>query len=522
MSKVPIDIMPRPLRQQAGSGEFCLTAGTVIRYCGEATEDLALLLAEYLRPVTGFSLTIEPGDDPTGALLLEQTGGANPDEAGFCDESYTLEVTSSGVRIRALTDYGVARGIQTLRQLFPPAVFSAAPGAGPWTVPAVSIEDRPQYRWRGLHLDVCRHFFSREDVCRFIDLLALHRMNMCHLHLTEDQGWRIEIKAYPKLTEVGSKRTETVIGHERDRPRRYDGTPYGGFFTQEDIRTIVAFARQRRVNLVPEIDMPGHMQAAVASYPELGVTGESVEVRGHYGISSDILNVEEETVRFMRTVLDEVIDLFPGRFIHVGGDEAKKDRWGESKRVQQRMREVGAANEEELQSWFIRRMEEHIVSRGRRLIGWDEILQGGLAPQATVMSWRGEEGGISAAKEGHDVVMAPSSHLYFDHYQAEPIEEEPLAIGGMTTLGRAYSYDPLSGEIPADKQHHVMGCQGQLWTEYIPDRDQLDYMTYPRACALAELTWLPREEKSFADFRRRLAFHRRRLQAYGVKACSRD
>ncbi len=513
----PIHVIPAPQAIVRGSGSFLLSPEGGITCRGEGAFAVADLLADYLRPATGFDLPV--ADSATGgAIHLEATGVAEPDEAGFVDERYCLKVSQAGVRIKAVTASGLARGIQTLRQLLPAAILADDIQETDWILPEVEIEDRPRFRWRGQHLDVCRHFFSVDEVCRFIDLLALHRLNICHLHLTEDQGWRIEIRKYPRLTEVGSRRDCTLIGHDRTRPRRYEDTPYGGFYTQDEIRRIVAFACRRHITLVPEIDMPGHMQAAIAAYPELGNFKTEHRVRCHWGISQHVLNVEESTVQFMKDVLDEVMELFPGRFIHIGGDEAPKVEWSESPRAQERMAELGLKSEDELQSWFIRQMDAHIAQTGRRLIGWDEILEGGLAAGAAVMSWRGEEGGLEAAGQNHDVVMSPSQWTYFDHYQAEPVNQEPLAIGGMTTTEKVYTYDPIPDAMPEEQRGHVLGSQGQLWTEYIPTMDRLEYMGFPRICALAEVLWLDPERKSYPDFLERLKGHRQRLAVQKVNA----
>ena len=453
-----------------------------------------------------------------GAIHLRASGVAIPDAAGFVDESYRLEVDESGARLEAANATGLARGIQTLRQLLPSAIFASSRQAADWTLPGVEIQDRPRFRWRGQHLDVGRHFFSVAEVCRFIDLLALHRLNICHLHLTEDQGWRIEIKKYPLLTQVGARRDCTLLGHESARPRRYDATPYGGYYTPDDIRQIVAFATRRHIMLVPEIDMPGHLVAAITAYPELGNVKTQTQVRCHWGISRSVLNVEDSTVAFMKDVLSEVMELFPGRFIHIGGDEAPKFEWSESQRAQERMAELNLKSEDELQSWFIRQMNAHVSAAGRRLIGWDEILEGGLSEGATVMSWRGEEGGLAAASQNHDVVMAPCQWVYFDHYQAQPIGEEPLAIGGMSPTDRVYAYEPIPAAMKPDQRVHVLGSQGQLWTEYMADMAAVEYMGYPRICALAEVLWLAAEKKNYSGFLGRLRLHRDRLAALGVNA----
>jgi hexosaminidase len=511
-------IIPRPLRLDRGTGKFILQRATRLTFEGDEAGEIGRLLADYLRPATGFPLPVEPSAERLlYGIHLRSGEGAATDAAGFQCEDYSIRVEKEGVTMSSESASGLARAIQTFRQLLPPRIFSTVLEEESWVVPEVRIEDSPRFRWRGLHLDVARHFFSVEEVCRYIDLLALHRFNICHLHLTDDQGWRVEIKKYPRLTEVGSVRRQTLVGHEGSRPRCYDGIPYGGFFTQDDLREIVAFAARRKVAVVPEIEMPGHAQAALAAYPELGCTGHAPDVRCHWGISQHIFNVEESTLSFCRDVLDEVMEIFPSRFIHVGGDEAPKFEWSESERIQQRMSELGIKTEDELQSWFIRQMVAHIESKGRRLIGWDEILEGGLPEGATVMSWRGEQGGIEAAREGHDVVMAPCTHVYFDHYQAEPIYEEPLAIHGMTTLGRVYSYEPVPEKLATEKHRHVLGAQGQMWTEYTKTAEDIFYMAYPRACALAEVLWLPKEKKNYKRFLGDLRTHRSRLEAFGIR-----
>ncbi len=337
-------------------------------------------------------------------------------------------------------------------------------------MPCGTIEDRPRFGWRGMMLDCSRHFMPIEFIYQWIDLLAIHKMNVFHWHLTDDQGWRIEIKKYPKLTEIGAWRKETLIGHALSKQQhRYDGTPHGGFYTQDQIRSVVKYAAARNVTVVPEIEMPGHSQAAIAAYRHLGNTAQPIDVWTSWGVNANILNVEESTIRFFQDVLTEVMELFPSPFIHIGGDEALKDQWKASPRAQARMAELGLKNEHELQSWFIRRMDEFLASRGRTLVGWDEILEGGLAPGAMVMSWRGEEGGIAAADAGHDVVMSPQQRVYFDHYQSENKDEEPLAIGGFTPIEHVYQYEPVPAAMDEKAAAHVQGAQAQLWTEYVPD-----------------------------------------------------
>jgi len=407
--------------------------------------------------------------------------------------------------------------VQTLRQLLPPQIFRDAPaGQTAWTIPAVSIEDQPRFGWRGAHLDTGRHFMPKEFVKKYIDLIALHKLNTFHWHLTEDQGWRLEIKQYPKLTDVGAWRKETIVGrNRRDAPAQYDGKRHGGFYTQEDAREIVAYAKARFVTVVPEIEMPGHAMAAIASYPELGL-GDPVEVATRWGVFSDILNAEPSTVTFMQNVLTEVMAIFPGRYIHVGGDEADKTKWKTNERIQARIKELGVGDEHGLQSWFIRQMDAFLTRHGRRLVGWDEILEGGLAENAVVMSWRGTKGGIDAARAGHDVVMAPTSNTYLDYAQSKDLSREPIGQSAVLPIETVYAYEPLPDELEPQFTKHVLGAQAQLWTEYMATPKDVEYMAYPRLSALAEVVWTPRERKDYAAFTARLAAHAERLRALDV------
>ena len=422
-------------------------------------------------------------------------------------ESYRLEVSPEHIEVVARDRRGLFYGVQTLRQLV---------AASPNGIPAVLIEDAPRFGYRGLHLDVGRHFFPVEFIKKYIDLLAAFKLNTFHWHLTEDQGWRLEIKKYPKLTEVGAWRKETIVGHARRGPKGYDGIPHGGFYTQEQAREVVAYARDRGVTVLPEIEMPGHSLAALAAYPEYANVPGPFEVRTTWGISEEVFSPSEATFRFLEDVLREVMDIFPSEYIHIGGDEAPKKRWKESPLAQQIIRTEHLADEDELQSWFIRRIERFLNANGRRLIGWDEILEGGLAPNATVMSWRGTKGGIAAAKQGHDVVMAPQEDLYFDHYQADP-EHEPLAIGGLTPIEDTYRYEPVAAELTAREAEHVLGPQGCVWTEYMPTAEHVEYMAYPRVLALAEVAWSPREARDWDSFSARLPAALRYLDRLGVR-----
>jgi hexosaminidase len=435
------------------------------------------------------------------------------------------------VELVGRTHAGVFRGLQTLRQLMPVEVEDRFRALAPWggastlgarpasataalRIPAVDISDAPRFPYRGMHLDVGRHFFPVEFVKKYIDLLALYRMNTFHWHLTEDQGWRIEIRRYPRLTEVGSCRAETILEKNFD-PFVGDGMPYCGFYTQAEIREVVAYARERHILVIPEIEMPGHSVAALAAYPELACTEGPFEVHTRWGVTPDIYCPKEETFEFLQAVLEEVMQLFPSPYIHIGGDEAPKERWEESPVAQEVIRREGLADEHELQSWFVQRIERFLNANGRRLIGWDEILEGGLAPNATVMSWRGMEGGIDAARQGHDVIMTPVSHVYFDYYQAEP-DGEPLAICCFTPLEKVYGFEPVPGELAADEAPHVLGAQGNVWTEYMTTPEHVEYMALPRMLALSEVVWSPRDLRDWESFRVRLEAQLPRLDALDV------
>ena len=507
-----INIVPQPVKIAVKGGIFKLTPDTVI-IAEKATYTLGEQLAEVINPATGYALNVTEGkDDIKNSIVLR----LNQDLQTLGDEGYKLNISEVQVSLEALRPAGIFYGIQSIRHLLPVEIFNSSKTDGvKWQMPCVQIEDYPRFSWRGMHLDVCRHFMPKEFVKKYIDLLAMHKMNRFHWHLTEDQGWRIEIKKYPKLTEVGAWRKETLVGLLKDKPMKFDGIGHGGFYTQDEVREIVEYARQRYVTVVPEIDMPGHMQAAIAAYPELGTTGEKVEVLTYWGGCINILNVNEPTILFMQDVLTEVMDLFPSEFIHIGGDEVSKDQWKQSPQMQGRIKELGLENEEQLQSYFIKRMDTFLAEKGRRLIGWDEILEGGLAPQATVMSWRGEKGGITAAKAGHDVVMAPWVYTYFDHYQADP-NTEPLGIGGFLPLEKVYRYNPVPKELSEEQGRHVLGAQGQIWTEYIAKPENVEYMAYPRASALAEVVWTDIENKDYDNFIERLQVHLERLKKLNV------
>ncbi|MEU8886917.1 beta-N-acetylhexosaminidase [Streptomyces sp. NPDC048442] len=485
-------------------------------HAGTGTESTARWLRGTLGPALG--LPLAPAADSGGAavrLLLDPTLAA---------EAYRISVVDGrGVELRGGTEAGLFWAAQTLRQLLGPEAFRSAPVSADtkrWGVPHQVIDDEPRFGWRGLMLDVARHFLPKNDVLRYLDLLAAHKLNVFHLHLTDDQGWRIEIKRHPRLTEVGSWRPRTKWGHRASE--LWNDTPHGGFYTQDDIREIVAYAAARHITVVPEIDIPGHSQAAIAAYPELGNTDvvdtTSLGVWDTWGVNPNILAPAKHVLRFYEEVFEEVLDLFPSRFVHIGGDEAPKDQWQKSPAAQARIEELGLAGEDELQSWFVRHFDSWLTARGRRLIGWDEILEGGLAPGAAVSSWRGYAGGIAAAKAGHDVVMCPEQQVYLDHRQHGG-PDEPVPIGYVSTLEDVYRFEPVPPELTEDEARHVLGTQANVWTEVIENRSRLDYQVFPRLAAFAEVAWsaLPAPAaRDFAAFESRMTAHYGRLDALGV------
>jgi hexosaminidase len=501
-------IVPQPVTMRLGSGAFLLTPTSTISVRSD-TEQLGETLREYLAPATGYRLPLT-GRSGSGSIRLHIDRRIK----GLGPEGYRLEVKPDFVEVAAPTEAGVFYGIQTLRQLFPASIYRKAPVANEvWAAPCVSIEDQPRFSWRGAHLDVGRHFMPKEFVLKFIDLLAMHKLNVLHWHLTDDQGWRIEIKKYPKLTQIGSYRKDTMLTYS---PPTYEGKPHSGFYTQDDVREVVAYAAKRFVTVVPEIEMPGHSSAAISAYPQLGNTGRQRDVPTSWGVINDVFNAEDSTILFLQDVLTEVMALFPSRYIHVGGDEVPKTQWHASPAAQAKIAALGLKDEHELQSWFIHQMDAFLSAHGRRLIGWDEILEGGLAPGAAVMSWRGEDGGIAAARAGHDVVMAPSGWTYLDHYQSKDKEHEPHAIGGYLPLERVYSYEPIPSALTAQEATHVLGSQGQLWTEYIGSPKAVEYMAFPRLSALSEVVWSPKEARNFLDFKTRLSSDLDRLKVLDV------
>ncbi len=507
------NIIPYPAKVTAKSGAFEVDTDTKI-VVTESTKKIGEIFFKKTLLATGFPLDIT-NEGSQNAVIFEL------DSSIEHEESYTLSVNSKRILAKAKTEKGLFYAFQTLRQLFPIEYETTKPVQGiKWEIPAVEIEDAPRFVYRGTHLDVARHFSTVGTVKEFIDQLAFHKINHLHLHLTDDQGWRIEIKKYPELTKISSTRKQTLVGHYNDQPHQFDGKPYGGFYSQKDIREIVQYARKNFITVVPEIEMPGHAQAVLAAYPELSCEpNKTFEVMQIWGISDNVFCPTEETFEFLENVIDEVIALFPSEYIHIGGDECPKTKWKESAFCQNLIKEKGLKDEHGLQSYFIQRMEKYINSKGKKIIGWDEILEGGLAPNATVMSWRGIEGGIEAAKQKHDVIMTPTSHCYLDYYQSTHADE-PLAIGGFLPLKKVYEYEPIPEELTKEEAKYVLGTQVNLWTEYIPTREKLHYMAFPRLCAIAEVAWSPKDVRNFDKFIPRIAAHIERLQLMGINSAN--
>ena len=461
----------------------------------------AEFLSEYIQQATNYApktKAIAAGEQVKNAIVL----GLDPSIAN--KEGYVLTTTPEGINLNGQTENGVFYGIQTLRKSIPAEAKEAT-----ILIPAGEIKDEPRFSYRGMHLDVGRHFFPKEFMKKYIDLLALHNMNTFHWHLTDDQGWRIEIKKYPKLTEIGSQRSRTVIGRNT---QEYDNTPYGGFFTQEEAKEIVKYAQERYITVIPEVDLPGHMLAALAAYPEMGCTGGPYEVCPRWGIFEDVLCIgNDQTMQFLEDVMSESIEIFPSKYVHIGGDEAPRTRWEKCPKCQARIKTEGLkadknhTAEDRLQSYCMTRIEEFLNSKGHQIIGWDEILEGDVAPNATVMSWRGMEGGIKAAQLGHDVIMTPTSFCYFDYYQTADTKDEPLGIGGYVPIEKVYSLEPVPAVLTEEQSKHILGAQANLWTEYIHSSEHVEYMVLPRMAALAEVQWTQPEKKDFKDFTKRLA-----------------
>jgi hexosaminidase len=498
-------ILPIPLSQNISEGTFILDSNTELAFDADF-KSVALFFKSYIE--NGSSIRLKDTKSSHKIVFKKDNSIKN-------EEGYQLKVSKHTIAISASTATGAFYAFQSLRQLLPVHFENGLYKESEVSIQNIEIEDAPKFVYRGMHLDVGRHFFSVDFIKKYIDMISLLKMNTFHWHLTEDQGWRIEIKKYPKLNEIAAYRNETLIGHYNEQPHQFDGKKYGGYYTQEEIKEVVKYATERHVTIIPEIEMPGHSQAAISAYPELGCTGKQIEVATKWGIFDEIYCPNEFTFKFLEDVLDEVIELFPSKYIHIGGDEAPKKRWEESEYCQQLIKKEGLEDAHGLQSYFITRMEKYINSKGKQIIGWDEILEGGLAPNATVMSWRGTAGAITAAKQQHDVILTPQSHCYFDHYQSDN-ENEPLAIGGFLPLKKVYHFNPIPKELTKEESKFVLGAQGNVWTEYISTPEQVEYMVFPRAIALAEVVWSSPENKSYPNFIKRLENFNLRLNALNV------
>lgn len=511
-----VNIIPQPAAMTVGKSSFTITPKTKIVFAGSGLENAADFLNTYLKQFYGFTLqtTTEGKYDHNIVLNYDKMEYPIPG-------AYNMDVTKKHVIIGGDNATGVFYGVQSLIQLLP------VQKSGQLKIKEVSIQDKPRFAYRGLHLDVGRHFFPVPFIKQYIDYIALHKMNTFHWHLTEDQGWRIEIKKYPKLTEVGGFRNGTING--RYPGKGNDSIRYGGYYTQDEIKEVVAYAAARHITVVPEIELPGHSSAAIAAYPELScfpnentkvaprtswsgpTTGKQVQQA--WGVFEDVFCPSEYTFNFLQDVFDEVMALFPSTYIHIGGDECPKEAWKRSAFCQELIREKGLKDEHGLQSYFIQRIEKYLNSKGRQIIGWDEILEGGLAPNATVMSWRGEAGGIEAAKQNHNVIMTPGGWCYFDHAQNKP--EDSVTIGGYTSVEKVYSYEPVPKELTGDKAKYVLGAQANVWTEYMKNTDKIEYMIFPRLSALSEVLWSPKEQRNWNDFEKRLTTQQKRYLLWG-------
>ena len=514
--KSDLNLVPVPAKMKINTGQFVINSKTTIVLSSDQQEmqDAVAVFSNLLRRAAGLRLQITTNPVSSNAIVCKINSSISN------DEGYKLSVQKDLIVVEAKTPNGIFYGMQTLRQLLPFQVERPYLSNTVWSVPCIEIEDEPRFGYRGLMLDVCRYFMPKEFVFKFIDMLAYHKMNTFHWHLTNDQGWRIEIKQYPKLTQVGAFRNRTLEGryYSFESNRNWNNTRHGGFYTQEEIKEVVEYAKRRFVTVIPEIEMPGHALAALASYPQLSCTGGPFQVEGSWGVFNDIFCPKEETFTFLQNVLSEVMDLFPSKYIHIGGDEAPKLRWKNCAHCQDLIKKESLKDEHELQSYFIKRIEKFVDSKGRRIIGWDEILEGGLAPNATVMSWRGEAGGIEAAKQHHDVIMSPNSYFYLDYYQADP-RTEPMAMGGFVPLWRVYSYNPMPASLTLHEASHIIGVQGNVWTEYISTPEYAEYMAFPRGAAVAEIGWSPQSLRNYPDFKQRVIQQFKRYDGIGWKYC---
>ena len=505
-------LVPLPARLVETEGQFTLLKGQKILLTGDVLSKQTLqLFVNQVNISTDLGLSlVSTGTSNVSFTLVKNTS--------LDEEGYKLSIKKDKISVEAESPRGFFYATQTLLQLLPPQVFGNTKTEGlAVTLPCCEITDRPRYVYRGLHLDVSRHFFPVSFIKRYIDLMAIHKMNYFHWHLTDDQGWRIEIKKYPKLTQIGAKRKQSELGHDDGHnPPQFDGKEYGGFYTQAEIKDVVAYATARYVTVVPEIEMPGHALAALAAYPEFSCEpNKTYKVAEKWGIYEDVFCPSDKTFKFLEDVLTEVMAIFPSKYIHIGGDECPKEAWKKSKFCQDLMKKQGLKSENELQSFFIKRIEKFVSSKGRKIIGWDEILDGGIAPNVTVMSWRGTEGGFNAIKQGHDAIMTPTDYCYLDYYQGNPIQE-PTAIGNYLPIEKVYGYDPSPTGLTEAEENHVLGVQANLWSEYTSTPAEVEYMVFPRAAAMAEVAWSPKGAKNWNDFAYRLDGHFKRFDALKV------
>ena len=504
-------LIPLPAEIKQGTGVFTLTSNTklVLKTDSVEVKKACDFFLDLINPSTG--LNIGYASSSVFPIVVEL------DSLIDNCEGYQIKVTPKDISIKAQTPAGIFYAFQTLRQILPPVIESRTIVTNrTWQIPAMEINDAPRFPYRGMMLDVVRHFFSLNDIKHFIDLMAMHKFNYLHLHLTDDQGWRIEITGYPRLQTIGSWRKETMTGHLNDIPRLYDGIRYGGYYTQAELRELVQYAADRHITIVPEIEMPGHATALLAAYPELACSGSSFEVARDWGVFSNLLCPREDTFLFLERVLQEVMNIFPGKYIHIGGDECPKEQWQKSEFCRNMKIQNGLQTDNQLQTLFMRRIAQFVQSHGRQVIGWDEMIEGGNVEGATIMSWRGEEEGVNAVRKENNVIMTPYRNCYFDYYQVGNRNNEPLAQGGYLSLSMVYMYDPVPKGLTDDQKQYILGSQGNLWTEYIPDQRQLEYMAYPRACALSEIVWTPPIRKSYNQFLNRLREHSNRLDILNV------
>lgn len=502
----PVNIIPQPESVEVLNEKFQINDNTVLVVDHKESFWIANYFAKQVETFSGMELVIFSSSKikhDTNLVIFQLD---NQEEENMNSEAYLLNINENLVTISADNHRGLFWGVQSLIQLMPPAFYNKNQDQGVLEIQGVRIKDKPRFGYRGMHLDVCRHMFPVEFIKQYIDLLAFYKFNTFHWHLTEDQGWRIEIKKYPELMEVSAFRDSTLVGHYRDKPHKWDGERYGGYYTQQEVREIVQYATDRNITIIPEIEMPGHSKATLAAYPELSCTGGPFRPATLWGVFEDVYCPKDETFEFLENVLSEVMQLFPGEYIHIGGDECPKTRWKNCDHCQELMKKEGLESEDELQSYFIRRIEKFLNKNGKKLIGWDEILEGGLSPNATVMSWRGITGGIAAAKQGHDAIMTPGTHCYFDHYQ-DSANTQPLAIGGLTTLKKVYHYEPIPDELTEEQAHHILGAQANVWTEYIKTPQHVEYMILPRMAALSEVNWSKPEGKNWEGFKKRVKHH---------------